>query len=406
MSPLIRIAWRNIWRSLSRSTVLLCAITAGLWAGIMISALTNGLIEQRFANLIEKTLSHVQVHHPDFLAEREVDLHLHDEDALLAFVQEHPKVRAYTARTLTDGMIQSPVTTEGVTIRGVLPGREQATTGLADTLVDGDYLDVDSRNPLLIGKRLAQQLNVGIGNRVVLTFQDSQRELVSASFNIVGIFTADSSQEERGQVFTTAEVLGSYIGGDARYHEVALLLHDEHDADAMAAELNARHPDNRAQTWAEISPELRYLAEIGTLSTVIMMGVILVALAFGILNTMLMSMFERTRELGMLMAIGMNKRKVFTMITLESVFLTLTGTALGMALALLTIRAFSDHGLNFERFGGDALREIGYDAIVVPVMSAQDYLIITAMVVITAILAALYPAIKALHLKPAEAVKA
>lgn len=134
------------------------------------------------------------------------------------------------------------------------------------------------------------------------------------------------------------------------------------------------------------------------------MIVILLALAFGILNTMLMAIYERTRELGMVMAIGMNKGRIFSMITLECILITLTGALAGTGLSMLTLWFFAENGLNMEMFG-EGRAEFGYDRVVYPVMYADAYIGITVLVILTAILSALYPAFKALRLVPREVVR-
>ncbi|MEX0779986.1 MAG: FtsX-like permease family protein [Balneolales bacterium] len=401
----MKISWRNIWRSPGRSGVLLAAIAAGLWAGVTTASITNGFIQQRFERLIESEISHVQVHHPEFLTEREPQMHLAEAEEIIEFLQQDTDVKDFTARTLVDGMIQSPVTTSGVQIRGIQPEAEQQTTSIQDLIIEGEYLDTDVRNPLIIGRALAERLNVNIGTRVVLTFQDIDNELVSSAFNIVGLFSATSSAEEEGKVFTTSAILSDYIAGEMVYHELAVLMQHEEMSESMANTLNQRFLKMEAQTWSELSPELRYLTDVGYVSSYIFMIIILLALAFGILNTMLMAIFERSRELGMLLAIGMNKVRVFLMITLETVLLTLTGAVIGMALGLITIRYLSSEGLNLESVGGSSLEEFGYAAIVYPVLGTQSFFVITLLVIFTALIAAVYPAIKALRLKPAEAVR-
>ncbi|MEX0685823.1 MAG: FtsX-like permease family protein [Balneolales bacterium] len=405
MSTLLKISWRNIWRSPGRSGVLLAATVAGLWAGVFTAAITNGFLEQRFERLIETEISHMQIHHPEYLIEREPHMTISQAGEIIEQLRQNENICAFTPRTLVDGMIQSPVTTSGVQIRGIDPDREEQTTNIRRMIVEGEYLDTDTRNPLLIGRKLAEKLNVDIGMRVVLTFQDTENELISSSFNIVGLFKAISTAEEESKVFTPASVLSEYLADEPVYHELAILMQDEAMSDSLAAELKRDFPHLETLTWEEISPELRYLEEVGSVSSYVFLIIILLALAFGILNTMLMAIFERSRELGMLMAIGMNKTKVFTMITLESVMLTLTGAVVGIILALATISYLGDEGLNLEAVGGAALEEVGYDTVVFPILETGSVLMITLLVIITALLSAVYPAIKALRLKPAEAVR-
>jgi len=402
---LLSISWRNIWRQPARSGVLLGAIIAGLWAGILVSALTNGWIHQRFVNLIQEEITHVQIHHPEFLTERESLMFIEDADEIFSYLDREERIRSYSARTLTDGMIQSPLTSSGVQIRGVQTDRERATTTFHENLTGGEYLDTEIRNPILLGEKLTEKLNVEIGQRIVLSFQDLENEITSGSFNITGTFKTASTPYDERNVFVRSEDLQNLLTDRPVYHEIAMLLHDEEMSDAIAADLNENFESIAAETWYELSPELRYITDMGGGLIVYIMAVIMLALAFGILNTMLMAIFERMRELGMLLAIGMSKLRVFLMIMTESVILTLTGATAGLILAYFTLDYLGEKGIDMTSMGGESMAEFGYDAIVYPIAYMDDYVTTIIFVAITAILAAVYPAIKALRLNPGEVVR-
>ncbi len=402
---LLQISWRNVWRHPARSGVLLGAIIAGLWAGIIVSAWTNGLIEQRVNRVIQEELTHVQIHHPDFLTEREPGMFIKNVDEIEEFLHQDERVAGYAFRTKADGIIQSPLTSSGVQITGVQTGRENEITIFHENITEGEYLNNEIRNPILLGRGLAEKLNVEIGNRVVLSFQDLDNVFTSGSFNIVGIYYTGQPAFDEYKVYVRAEDLSELISPEQIYHEIAIMLHEAEMSAFVAADLNDLFDEILAETWTELSPELRYMTDAGDSYTFYVMVVIMFALAFGILNTMLMSIFERMRELGMLMAIGMGRVKVFFMIMTESVILTFTGAVFGMILAYGTIEFFSDRGFDLTSVGGDTMKEWGYDALVYPMVSGEEYIMIAALVIFTALLSAIYPAIKALRLNPGEVVR-
>jgi len=404
MKMLLSISWRNIWRHPARSGVLLMAIVAGLWAGILVSALTNGWIHQRFVNLIQEEITHAQIHHPEFRTEGDPWMYIDNKDEIFSFLNRDERILSWSARTLTGGMIQSPLTSSGVQIRGVQTDRERATTTFHENLTEGDYLDSELRNPVLLGERLADKLNVEVGNRIVLSFQDLDNEITSGSFTISGLFRTASNPYDERNVFVRAEDLQELLG-DTVFHEIAMMLQNEDLSDAIMTDLNNEFENIAAESWYELSPELRYITDMGGGLIVYIMAVILLALAFGILNTMLMAIFERMRELGMLLAIGMNKMRVFFMIMLESIILTLTGAAGGLLLAWLTLEYLGEKGIDMTAMGGDSMAEFGYDAVVYPIAYTNDYITTIILVVITALLAAIYPAFKALRLNPGEVVR-
>lgn len=401
---LLKISWRNIWRHPARSAVLIAAIVAGLWAGITISSLTNGMLEQRFNNLIQEELTHIQIHHSEFISEREPSMYIEPAGEILHFLENEDRVRSFTPRTIVEGMVQSPLTTSGVQIRGIVPEREVLTTTFHENIITGEYLDIDLRNPVIIGKRLADKLKSETGQRIVLTFQDVNNELISGSFNVAGIYQTASGPYDERNVFVRSGDIYELIAGTPVFHEIAIMLHDVNMTDQFASELNNKFNNIAAETWYELSPELRFITDSGGTFTVYVMIVIMLALAFGILNTMLMAIFERMRELGMLMAIGMNKLRVFVMIMLESVILSLAGAAIGMVFAYFTVEYLGRRGIDLTIAGGDSMIEFGYDPVVYPFIYGSDFLMITLFVIITAVAAATYPAVKALRLNPAEVV--
>jgi ABC-type lipoprotein release transport system permease subunit len=406
MKMLLQLAWRNIWRHPGRSAALLAAVVVGIWAGMVMAGLVNGWTDQRMTRLVETETSHLQVHHPEFLTEREARMEVSDAPAILEWLDQNPAVKAATARTLTDGMIQSPVTASGVRVKGVLPDRERLTSSTHQYIVEGTYVDeADIRNPIVIGGKLATRLGIGVGNRVVLTFQDVNNELTSASFAVVGLFRTGSSAFDERNVIVRAEDLYELIARRPVFHEIASLMYDVEEAPALTAELNERFTGVRAQTWFELSPELRLMNDMAGQFTYYIMLIILGALAFGILNTMLMAIFERVHELGMLMAVGMTRPRVFGMIMTETVLLTVVGSSAGIGLALLTITWFGTRGLDLTPLAGESLAAVGYDAVVFPFITPDIVIGVTLLVVLTAVLASIYPSIKALRLKPAEAIR-
>ncbi|TVP53906.1 MAG: ABC transporter permease, partial [Halomonadaceae bacterium] len=366
--------------------------------------MVNGLMQQRIDYLIESEITHAQVHHPEFLAEGYSWLDIPDHEAITRWLENDERVLSFTSRTITDGMVQSPVKTSGIRIRGIDMASETRTTNFHDNLVAGEYLDAEVRNGVIIGERLAREHNMEVGNRLVLTFEDVNNELMSASFNIVGLFRSASVDYDERNLFIRADDFIALLSDQPVYHEIGIMLRNEELAGPLVAELNEAFPGIEAQTWRQLSPELSMLVELGGVMTILITLIIMTALAFGILNTMLMALFERMREIGMLLSIGMSRLRVFAMIMLEASILTIAGAVVGMLLATLSISYFSRSGLNLEMFAEGAA-QVGWDHIIYPTLSLAEYAVILTVVVIITLLASVYPAIKGIRINPLEAAK-
>jgi putative ABC transport system permease protein len=405
MKTTIKIAWRNVWRNKARSIVIILAVGFGLWGGVFSTALINGMIKQQFDSSIKNTVSHLQIHHPDYLLEKEPVYTVADSESIIQFLATHKDVAAFTARARTNGMLATAAMTSGVEIYGIGPDMENNTTELKGNVVDGDYFEQLTRNPVLIGEKLAKKMKISTGSRIIITFQDLENEIISASFRVCGIYKTSNTGNDERNVYIKQDDLDALLGGQGTVNEIAVLLHDLEKSTVIQTELKGLFPTNEVRTWFEVSPELSFMTEFSGFSMMILLIIILFAMAFGLLNTMLMTIYERTRELGVLMSVGMNKMRIFSMIILETSFLVLSGSIFGTIIGGLTVHFTSKSGLDISAFGGEVLSEYGFSAIIYPTLEPSFFFHLAVLVLITAILSAIYPAYKALKLKPAEAVR-
>lgn len=243
------------------------------------------------------------------------------------------------------------------------------------------------------------------GSGITLTFLDMNNNQVSARFRLAGIYDVKNSMFEQSTVFVKDADLKRLTGlSENSFHQIILRLNDIEQTEKTTAELREKLPGIEIMNWKEIQPELAMLTDYVQQIYAIFMIIILAALAFGIVNTMLMVVLERTRELGMLTAIGMNKRKVFSMIMLESVFLSITGGVTGMFTGWIVILLTAKNGINFVRYA-EGMEAIGYSAHVFPEISAWFLVMAAILIILTGIISSIYPALKALKLNPVEAIR-
>jgi putative ABC transport system permease protein len=405
MKTLIKISWRNVWRNKARSLVIILAIAFGLWGGIVATAIFTALVEQQFDSSIKNQVSHIQVHNPDFLKDRNTLNSITHHEQVAQTLSAEPGVTAYSSRILASGMLASASMTSGVEIFGVDPVMEENTRKFSQNIIEGEYLDISSRNPVLVGAALAKKMKINTGTRVVLTFQDARGDITAAAFRVAGIYRTANSMHDERNVLVNKNDLEAILGKSGIVNEIAILMENLEWVNPVAKKLQDQFPDITVRTWGEISPELTFMNELSGIIMMILVIIILLALAFGLLNTMLMTIFERTRELGVLMSVGMNKARVFSMILLETSFITFTGSAVGILIGSITVLITHKIGIDFTRFGADTLSEFGFDAIIYPRLDTSFFGYLALLVILTATLASVYPAYKALKLNPAEAVR-
>ena len=402
---LVQIAWRNIWRNKTRSFVVIGSIMIGLWASIFILAFAWGLYKNNIDESVSRQLSHIQIHHPEFTHQQESKFVIEHSDSILSLLQKDDRVQAASARTITKGMITSPTTATGVTVYGISPAAEEKQIGLNDNLIEGDYFESGKSNEIFIGEKLAKKLKIKLRSKVVVTFTDIESNMVSAAFRVGGIYRSRNLSLDEVNVYVQKQSLDNLLGlKSSESNELAILLKNESALDSFKSDVQLMVPHKKVEDWMDLSPELELVIESFHLYTYIITGIILLALTFGIVNTMLMSVLERIRELGMLMAIGLNKKKIFTMIMLETLFLTLIGCPVGLLAGWLSVLVLGSIGINIAIFS-EGLASYGFSSIIYPALDSQNYWTVAIMCLITALLSAIYPAFRALQLNPAESIR-
>ena len=401
---LLKIAWRNVWRNSLRSGVVIASIAIGIWAGVFVLGLSTGLNNQRQQTAIDNTLSHIQIHNPEFIKDFNVQYRIPDGNAVHDELATNPNVKVFTERVILTGMISSANGVYAARISGVNPETEVQVTTLHEKLLEGEYLTGIKRNPVVISQRMAKKLNVKMRSKVVLTFQKDDGEIVAGAFRVAGIYKTISSRDDELNIYTQATDLHRLLDQENGYHEIAILLNDFDAIQSQTKSLQAEFPSLLIRPWDVVSPELGYANQMMSQLLYLFIAIILFALSFGIINTMLMAVLERNRELAMLMSIGMNKPHVFAMIVYETVFISMIGGPLGVLLGYASITYYGIEGIDLSVVS-EGLENFGVGSMVYTELDSIFYVNVTIMVLISALLSSIYPAWKALNVNPAEGVR-
>ena len=405
------------------------AVTIGMIGGIFSSAVFKGMSDQRTKEAIKYEVSHLQIHHPDYFENEDIKYTIPNTQKVLNSLSSYNEVQSVSNRLEVPVMIKSSTTGTGVKLLGIDPEHEKDVTAIHKSVYDsaqvadqlkvnpdqiddfvedscGSYFKPETRyKQILIGEKLAEQLKVDVKSKVVVNLQTAEGELTGGVFRVVGIYRITNSQFENTMAFVKRDALKSLTGlNGTEAHEIAVRLKEGSALQPVADKIQTQFPQVKVMSWKELQPELGMFTEWMDVMLYVIMVIILLALGFGIVNTMLMVVMERVKELGMLMAIGMNKARVFSMIMLETILLSLTGGIIGMGIAALLVQYFGNVGINLQLFS-QGFESLGFSAVLYPQIGLSFYFTITFLIILTAIVASIYPALKALNLKPAEALR-
>jgi putative ABC transport system permease protein len=401
---LLTIAWRNLKRNQRRTAVVLASIVVGVVAFMLYDSLSYGMIRQMLHNAIGSSVGHIQIHAAGYNDNRIIQQFIPDRAAVEDAVSTSASVEAWSARVPAYGLLSSALGSSGGIIVGVHPHDEADVSTIAASIVEGRYLEGGERE-VVIGRKMAEKLHVDIGDRVVGMASALTGEVGSELFRVVGIFETVSSEFDMTHVHIPLGTAQRMLALEGNIIQVAVLVRSIDDVESTAADLRNRlGPGYEVLTYRQLLPMLVAQLELYDQMLYVIYLILGLAMIFGIINTMLMSVFERIREFGVLMAIGMKNGKVFFMVMLEALCLASAGTAAGILVGALLTLALGSTGLDLSVFS-DGLTSFGAGTTIYPVLRLNGLVTIIVIVPLTTLLGALYPAWKATRLLPVTAIR-
>jgi len=403
LAGIATLAWRNLWRNYRRTLIMLLAIAIGVWAMIFMAALMRGMTDQMVRNGLQTLPGEVQIHHPDYRRDPSVVNSMAPPvGELLAVLQQAP-VRAWSGRVRVPAVISSERSSRSVTLLGVEPATERALGALPDEIVEGRFLaDADDRG-LVIGASLARRLETGLGKRVVIMSQDPDNNVADRGTRVVGIYRARLQGNEDRYVYAGRAVIQTMLGMGDQLSEIALTADNYRTVASWSPLVVAAAGDQlEVLAWTELDSFLSSMLAMQDGFALVFMVVVFLALSFGLVNTLVMAVFERVREIGLMQALGMRPGLILGQIMLESFFLLCLGLLLGNVLALLSIKPL-ESGIDISSVA-QGMEMMGMSTVLYPVLHRADMFMSTGVVVILGLLASLAPAWRASRLDPVRAL--
>jgi ABC-type lipoprotein release transport system permease subunit len=400
---LFTLAWRNLWRNYRRTLIMLLAIVVGVWAMILFSSLMAGMVDEMVRGGLRALPGEVQIHHPDYRDDPSVANSIDAPGGDLLARLNAPPVVGWSSRIKVPAMISSERDNRGVQLLGVDPAQEISLGFDPADIIEGRFLEGPDDKGIVIGRKLAERLETDLGKRVVIMSQDPDNNVADRGIRVVGIYKARLQATEEMNVYAGRETIQSMLKMEDQVSEIALTGEDFRAvAEWWPTIAGAAGPDLDTQPWMTLDGYLESMMEMQTSFNVIIMVVIFLALSFGLVNTLVMAVFERVREIGLMMALGMRPGWVMYQVLLESLILLGLGLVIGNALAVATILPLED-GIDISAVAA-GLEMAGMGSTLYPALRVSDMLLSTFVVLILGLAASLLPAWRASRYNPIQAL--
>ncbi|MBI5622986.1 MAG: ABC transporter permease [Elusimicrobia bacterium] len=403
---MIRLAWRNVWRNRRRSLITVSSLAFGL-AAIMFG---QSLIKTLQTKLIEKATGsitgHLQVQHRSIKDYKLPDRYLDAPARVEAAMAADPRVAVFGKRVHITGLVSSPVSSVGVLICAVEPSKERRITTMTGHMTTGRYLSDGSRE-IVLGEKLAQRLDLRLGEKAVVMALAADGSMGAGAFRLAGTYRTGSTTFDGNIIYIPLPAAQELLAVEDRVNEIVAKLHDVRQVDAVKRELAqvlGGERDLQVLSWKDIDHEIVGIQSYQDGLLTIVLIVVFLIVALGILNTLLMSLFERIREFGVLMAIGARPAWVMRLVLMEAALLGLLGSGFGLALGAAIIAAFGRWGLTLSL--GDAVSYfMPFPSVVFLKPAWPSHIGAAVCIMAVSLLAALIPSLRAGKLRPAEALR-
>ena len=424
---LFTVAWRNLWRHRRRSLITAAAMGVGMALVLFVIALTDGMYSQMFDVMVTQNLGHVQVHHPDYPERRRMYDTVDVAGDAVAKMESTPGVTQLTTRVFGFALAGSEDKSAGARLVGVLPDREQGVTHADQRVVAGRFLGSAPAREVVIGDEMAEELDLEVGGELVVIGQSTYGAVASDLFTIVGLHHTGSTAMDRSGVYLHQADLQAFLELPDQVHEIVVITEDAFAAEPVSAALAATLAEDAppsadaegadgaedagaqplVRTWQEADPQAAQLIGMQDASKFIMMGVVFSVAGLGVLNTMLMAVFERTRELGVMRALGLTPGQLLRLVLIESVLLTAVAGLFGLALGGVLDYWVITEGLDFSAGDGKGLvyQGITLDPRIKGEFNLDGVLLTIAVMFSISVLSAVWPAVRAARLRPVDAMR-
>jgi ABC-type lipoprotein release transport system permease subunit len=397
------LAWRNLWRNHRRTTIMLAAITVGVWAMIFMTALMRGMVDDMILSSIRSLPGEIQIHHPQYRDDPSINNSIPSPAEDLLEALKIPEVVAWTSRVRVPAVISSERDSRGIVLLGVEPVSEIQVSFDKNSIREGRFLEDSSDKGLVIGARMAEHLETELGKRVVVMSQDPDNNIADRGFRVVGIYKAKLASLEETYVYAGRDTIQKLLKIKNQVSEIAITGEDYRNVERWYPQIKQAAGANfETLPWYEINPYLGSMMSMMDGFVLVWVVVIFLALSFGLVNTLVMAVFERIREIGLMQALGMRPAMILYQILLESFLLLFIGLLLGNVIAIASIIPLQS-GIDISVVA-KGMEMMGSSSMLYPALKIEDMVLANIIVIFLGLLTSILPAWRAASYDPIKAL--
>lgn len=403
---LLKLAWLNIWRNKRRTIITATSVFFAVLLAIIFRSLTDGVYDNMIHNVVSYSSGYLQVHQKGYWDEQSIDNTFEENKQLYQELLKNQKVTHIMPRLQTFALASYSDKTKGVLILGIDPAKEKEVNNLHEKIVKGKYIETVNDKAVVLGEGLASQLKLKVNDTLVLLGQGYHASSAAAKFRVKGIIKLGALELNNNVVYMPIQQSQYMHGAENRLTSVSVMLDKATNLEKLKHSLQKSiDPDTyEVMSWKEMMPELDQFIEADSTGHYIIIGILYFIISFGLFGTLLMMIFERKHELGILIAIGMKKRLLAFVLLLESIMISLLGCFVGVVGGILFVKWFTVHPIHLTGELKEVYEDYGIESIIYFSSHEKIFIVQTLVVLILSMLLAFYPGYKVMKLKPVEAI--